>query len=288
MKKIDYRKYSSETIQGIYNLYRKTRNINHILKIYPGSYYNEIISILTFYNLIDKINPCQLSLKDNKIMLISDTHYGSVYDNINYANYAFDFAKKENINTIIHGGDILEGNVNIKEDFIPKKQAEWFIENYPHDKDIKTYALLGNHDYFAIYESPKTHTLLKSREDVELLGFKKIYFNWHGQTVGLQHEIKKYKLCFSFNIHEDLNFRGHSHFYSVRKFDSQEHIFIPSLSDDPVPNRTSVIKDEISLKPGFLISEYFDNYIVTTHYYFDENNINRGHEHVKELIYTRK
>ena len=221
-------------------------------------------------------------------MLISDTHYGSVYDNINYANYAFDFAKKENINTIIHGGDILEGNVNIKEDFIPKKQAEWFIENYPHDKDIKTYALLGNHDYFAIYESPKTHTLLKSREDVELLGFKKIYFNWHGQTVGLQHEIKKYKLCFSFNIHEDLNFRGHSHFYSVRKFDSQEHIFIPSLSDDPVPNRTSVIKDEISLKPGFLISEYFDNYIVTTHYYFDENNINRGHEHVKELIYTRK
>ena len=130
-------------VDGICSLYKKTNDINKVLEICAGFHYNEIISILSASD-IHHIKLCQFSLTDKKVMLISDTHYGSVYDNINYAYYAFDFAKANNIKTILHGGDILEGSVRAKVGYGSEEQAEYFIKNYPHDKDIVTSAILGN------------------------------------------------------------------------------------------------------------------------------------------------
>ena len=281
--KLDYTAYEQFFVEVVCSLYNKTHEINKILEVCPGFHYNEIVSILAASGISD-IELRQFNLKDRKVMLISDTHYGSVYDNIKYAYHAFDFAKANGIKTILHGGDILEGSVRAKVGYGSEDQAEYFIKNYPHDKDIITKAILGNHDYMAISSLNKTMDILESREDINILGFKKIFFDWYGKTIGLQHEVKKYKLCYpAGSFHEDLNFKGHSHAFNIKEYEQQEHICIPALCDDPISINTSLVEDENALKPGFLIAEHCENYIMVTHYFFDNKKINKGKVHANIL-----
>jgi len=54
------------------------------------------------YMEINKIN-------ENKIIIISDTHIGSALENIDYLHIVYEYALKNNIKTILHGGDLLQG-----------------------------------------------------------------------------------------------------------------------------------------------------------------------------------
>lgn len=290
---LDYRRFSNDTLISICNNYKRTKDINLILSNYPGIFYNDVISILTLNNFNKTVEPCQLNISDKKIMLISDTHYGSIYDNVNYAYYALDFAKKHDIKTVFHGGDVLEGNIKdkIRDGLVSKRQAEYFINNYPRDKDIMTHVVLGNHDYLALSESSKAKKILNSRDDIDIMGFKKIFFNWKGVNVGFQHNVKNYKLLFDFNLfpsgHEDLNFLGHSHFFHIKECEAQNYIYIPAMCDDPL-NKTNprFVSYENALKPGFLTVEIFNNYIIITHYYFEDKQIIKSKEHVRVLKNT--
>ena len=288
--RIDYTKYNQIVVDGICNIYRKNHDINGILELFPGFHYNEVVSILVAHGWLHNIELCQFSLTDKKVMFISDTHYGSVYDNINYAYYAFDFAKANGIKTIFHGGDVLEGNAKPREGFTSEKQAEYFIKNYPYDKDIITRTILGNHDLTAVILENKVSEILKARDDIEILGFKKIFFDWESVTVGLQHEIKKYRLCYPRYSQEDIGFKGHSHFYHTKYCYTREDVYIPALSDDPTPYQTARINDEEAKKPGFLVVENYGGYVIVNHYFFDNNNhIIKGNEHslVKKFKKTR-
>ena len=286
---LDYLCYGADTFETVCNLFDQTRDINYVVSQFPEFYYNDILSILAESNrFIGLLDPCELTVDDKKVIFISDTHYGSIYDNPKYADLVFNFAKWNSINTIFHGGDIIEGIIISKRRFDSNEQAEYFLENYPSDKDIITYAILGNHDYMAIRDSQETLNILNSRDDINILGFKKTYFNWKSEIVGLQHEIKKYRLNFPFSS-DGTCFKGHSHCYRVRSFSDLENIYIPALCDDTVARlsqNTPGIKDENALKPGFLVAEHFGDYIVITNYFFNEKSIVKGTEHVKKLIKT--
>ena len=255
-------------------------NIEHIM-LYSilnstGKYNEQLIGTLP-----------QLFLPDDKIIIISDTHFGSKFEKLRYIYEVFEFAKAHGVKTILHGGDIIEGNIKSKKGFSSIKQANYFIEKYPHDDEITTHALFGNHDFLAITRNPEVGEVLKSREDVLPLGYKKAYINLNGTIISLQHEIEDYKLCLPLKG-EYISFKGHSHFYHIReqKQMKNERIFIPALCNDKVYLASTTPKtsfNNANFKPGFLLVEVDDTSINVTNYTFTQNIIIRENEFQKTL-----
>ncbi len=283
----DYKKISDYNVNKICSLFEYSHDINYITKMLPEFEYNMIISVLLSTNMYNNILPnymCQLHINDKMIMLISDTHFGSKYDNILYTYRAIEFAVVQGIKSIYHGGDILHGNPgNSRAKMDCMSQVEFFLEHYPYVKDMITRAIRGNHDYLAIKEKGRIYYDLNSRDDIEILGSKKVFIDWDGMKIGLQHNIEKYKIGFSgIDFHEDFNFKGHSHYFKIRELEYQYHTHIPALCDDPtyLLAKKNEIDDPTVFRPGFLIAEKFNDYILVTNYYFNNNNyIVRGGEH---------
>ena len=255
-------------------------NIDHIMLysiLYStGKYNDKLIGALP-----------QLFIPENKILIMSDTHYGSIFEELRYTYEVFEFAKANGIRIILHGGDIIEGNIKRRRGMSSIKQANYFIERYPYDDGITTHALFGNHDFLAITRNPEVGEVLSSREDVLPLGYKKAYINFNGTIISLQHEIEDYKLCLP-PKGEYISFGGHSHFYHVRdkKRWKNEKIYIPALCNDKVYLASTTPKtsfNDANYKPGFLVAEVDDTSINVTNYSFTSNGIVKQKEFQKTL-----
>ena len=97
---------------------------------------NENISIITT-NLDQEI----------ELMAISDLHIGCTLQRLDSIDKIYNYCVLNNIHTIINCGDLINGsfgNKNIVNDY--EKQIQYFIKNYPYDKNILNYTCLGNHD----------------------------------------------------------------------------------------------------------------------------------------------
>ena len=89
-----------------------------------------------------------------KVALITDTHFGARGDNLHFNEYFFDFwenqffpyLEKNNIDTVIHLGDVMDRRkfVSYK---IAKDFRERFIKRF-HDMNINLYMITGNHDCY--------------------------------------------------------------------------------------------------------------------------------------------
>ena len=271
--------------------FKRTNQIEPLRKSYPSLDYNILYSIIYstgLYNEKLKNQIHQVELKDDKIILISDTHEGSLFDNQYYKYQVFDYAVSNGIKTILHGGDFVQSykrsyvNTTKEKDLV--KQAENFVDYYPFETNIMTYGIYGNHDYHAIIHSKKVRPILESREDIKILGFKKAYILWNGHIISLQHSIDEF--CLNLPIDVDLlSFGGHSHFYHIRKeeYGKCERIYIPAMCDY-IPDPCIIYSIEKKLKtphPGFLTSECYDDYILTTYYSFKNGNIVKENECIK-------
>ena len=265
------------------NCFEENYNFNSLRDNYPLLDYNVLYSILystgkynkEIYNYL-----CQLNIDDSKILFLSDTHYGSIYENMNYTYDVFNFAAANGIHIILHGGDIIEANINQRKRYNIMRQANYFINRYPFDNSINTYALLGNHDYLAISRNEKIRDIMCSRNDINILGFKKAYLKWCGNVISLQHEIEKFKLNLPINA-EYISFKGHSHFYHIseKKNMKNERIYIPAMCNDPVCYTTN----KVLVKPGFLTAEIDGGNIVIINYSFTSGGIVKENEYKKIL-----
>ena len=274
-------------INEVCNCFEENYDFNFLRENYPFLDHNVLYSILystgkygeNIYNCLYQAN-----IDDSKLLIISDTHYGSIYENMNYTYAVFNFAVANGIRVILHGGDIIEANVKQRKGFNVVKQANHFIKIYPFDNSINTYALLGNHDYLAINRNQKIRDILSSRNDVNVLGFKKSYLKWCGNTISLQHEIENFKLNLPIRA-EYISFKGHSHFYHVREKakGKTERIYIPPLCDDPVCCISNPQFRDVIVKPGFLTAEIADDSIVVINYSFTSGEIVKENEFQKVL-----
>ena len=97
--------------------------------------------------------------------------------NPDYGHYMFaaddmlDFYKKTDLlrgkkQVVLSYKDFLSGHVS--GDFIHVCNTD-VLKKYPFDENIKTYALLGNHDYRAINRHPFVRGILSSRDDINIL-----------------------------------------------------------------------------------------------------------------------
>lgn len=278
---------SDKLIIEVCNYFEKNYDFNSLIKKYPFLDSIVLYSILystgkygeNIYNCL-----CQTNIDNNKILIISDTHYGSIYENMNYTYEVFNFATANGIHIILHGGDIIEANVNPRRGYNTIKQADYFINTYPSDNSITTYALFGNHDYLAIEKNEEIKNILSSRNDINILGFKKAYLKWHENIISLQHEIDKFKLNLPTRA-DILSFRGHSHFYHIRepKNGQCEKIYIPPMCDDPVFYLSNPNPEEGIGKPGFLTAEIDGDNIIVICYSFDSSKIVKESEFQKVL-----
>lgn len=275
---------------------------------------NGIISPLEYRNLqnmlirnlkeIEDYFPiCTTSIKDNKVLFISDTHIGSEYESNYFMYNAYNYAVKNNIKTIMHLGDLIEGNIRNRELTYEdaRKQLVKAI-NYVCSYGLNTKLLLGNHD-FSIVNQISYHKLpnlmrefCETNSLLDILGVGRVLLDWNGIKIGLNHKISESFLKFNeTSMNEDLIIKGHSHWYYV--LEEKRVISLPSLStelkdktyhdskslknygyslsqDDPYMNfiKAEFVEEDVLLfeeyteKDGFMVldeSVLFDNSVKT-------------------------
>lgn len=112
-----------------------------------------------------------------KFAIVSDTHLGSSAYNAESLNKFYDLCVDENITTILHAGDLVDGikiyrGQEFEQDYYGfDSQTDFAIKNYPYRKGIYTYAILGNHDYSFISHSDcdPLRLICNEREDIVYL-----------------------------------------------------------------------------------------------------------------------
>lgn len=202
--------------------------------------FNEIFILI--YRAVMPMEEVKITpINESKIIIISDTHIGSIYENLDYLNQVYDYAIKHNVKTILHGGDLLQGpykNVSNKYRDM-ETQINHLLETYPNDNSITNQIIFGNHDYQIIKTNPELQDLI-SRQDFNILGVRKSYFNWQDNLISISHKCPKYKVVIP-NLETLVNFAGHAHKFSLHE---RKGILIPTLSDDT----------KFDSAPGFLVA----------------------------------
>ena len=190
---------------------------------------------------LKKLSP-SIDIDDDKILCISDTHYGLGYENYSYIDLVYEFAKKHGINTIIHGGDFVQGSAAPQKQFYDLdkdrnlmkcdnlyEQITRAYDKYPEDDYINNYLLLGNHDYLMVKKYEELIDFLSSRKDINVLGVKKAYINWRNYLISINHRIPKFNMYIP-RVSSLIKFHGHRHEFNYKT--DCDNVFLPTLSDD--------------------------------------------------------
>ncbi len=211
----------SDLVKKIHGLENKGYLINKIFNEYGVKF---IISDVPVVALQDKVTiPNEAKFT---FLVISDTHLGNIYENIEMLNKVYKYAEDQNIRYIFHLGDMIEGPA--LENQSPARikrldihdQVDFVTRNYPKSDNVTTLYILGNHDYRCLQEGIDISKIISNRRlDMHFLGYKNSQVNIGNRTVLLHHpfnivhdqkyddEIKELYLRPEF----DLVLRGHTH-----------------------------------------------------------------------------
>jgi len=84
-----------------------------------------------------------------KMGVVADTHLGSRSQQLTLLHSAYEIFEKENVNFVVHGGDVIEGALNhaghIYQRFLHSADEfkDYTIEKYPKSKKFKTHVISG-------------------------------------------------------------------------------------------------------------------------------------------------
>ncbi len=216
-------------------------------------------------------------ISEDKLLIISDTHLGSTNENYYYLDLLYNYAINNNINTIIHGGDLMQGTVKplLKDCQDMYNQAKKVINLYPYDDNIKNFILFGNHDFYVFRKTDGLEDLFLDRKDMKILGIKKCYLNWNNYLISISHHLPK---CdFELQRYETLiKFCGHRH--ELHKKDNT--IYLPTLSNDiKYYGRENY--------PGFLEGIIDNNELIINNFIIKDNKIDSKKLYLKKELNER-
>ena len=117
------------------------------------------------------------NLEHIKLLLISDTHLASKYDRLDILRYLYAKAEDNNVNYVLHSGDLTEGLSGRPEQLYELKensytgQRDYVIDKYPKG-DIPTYLISGNHDLWWVRQcgADICRDISNNRDDLIYLG----------------------------------------------------------------------------------------------------------------------
>lgn len=248
---------------------------------------NEILAILNSKSVDPKVLRKQLSTLDlnvDRFIVIADTHIGSTYQDFEFINYVYEYAKKQGITHILHAGDLIQSTIRPTNPKLRNEtvQLNYLVDNYPDIDGITTHILLGNHDFHTLEKDDEYFKVIKSRKDFDILGFKRAYFTWNKYLLNIRHEISHYKLNIP-NVDTELMLCGHRHEFNVHGADK---VMVPCLCDEVKNYGTS-----LSL-PGFIeVYRDKDKLKILAHSFNAENykeKIFSTNDQIVEHAYSRK
>ncbi len=126
----------------------------------------------------ERYNVQQFDGNTARFGVISDTHIGSLYENIEFLHLAYDIFAERGIDTVYHVGDLVDGQHMYRghEYEIHAHGADaqeiYCAKQYPHRHEIVTYVISGNHDTSFWKEAGLdiVAKICSEREDIVYLG----------------------------------------------------------------------------------------------------------------------
>ncbi len=198
-------------------------------------------------------------------LVMSDLHLGRsmnspikrIGERLDLVKRCFDYCTGEGIHTIINGGDFLESVSDIQECSVNQTlaqmhQLDYAIENYPSDKNIITYLVLGNHDFDAynLYGASVVEELNNRRHDIAVMGFGYGRVHVAKDNFLVIHKLKNSSNSDYLREYYSFSLKGHSHKMKYFYGGSNPDIYIPALldQDDELDAFKSVLKITIKLE----------------------------------------
>lgn len=195
----------------------------------------------------------ELESEHPRFIVISDTHFGSIFESIEYLEMVYEYAIKHGIKYIFHCGDLIEG-----EEYYDSGRSKWeyrniylqiehILNDYCYDESIKNIILLGNHDVKSLkVRGIDLNDVLRERSDFISLGYRNGYIKVKDDYIALKHDIKR-MLNPNYSLATSLSFSGHTHQYRC-KFDDKSVRFI-------VPTLSNMRSEKEVVNIGFLVGE---------------------------------
>ena len=172
------------------------------------------------------------SVNTIKVLVISDLHFGNQKERLDLVDRAYNYCIKNNIHLIFCGGDMIDGTFSKGVQKINNiyEQAEYFINNYPYDKNILTFAVGGDHDFSALskYNIDIIEMCDNYRHDIVFGNFNNAIIGIQNDKIQLYHFIKGGTML---KTDAPLVLYGHIHEFNLKMRQNRLDVTLPSLSD---------------------------------------------------------
>lgn len=271
-------------------LYNRLNMLKKAGYYFDRNYFYDGNIIYTLTNPFD-INPKNIiinpgsELEEINLVLISDTHLGSLKDNIKSLDELYNFCIKNNYNIILHAGDFFDGIYNdIKEYKVQGiDQINYGLNNYPFDKNILTFLCLGNHDstFFLEKGIDIKKVIEQRRDDIIPLGhgYGKIMID--NIEIIMKHAIDRIGLHYPKLSTDHIIIKGHSHKYKITNSHNLFTISVPSLSSIKINGALeypSFLTLNLKASENYIESAHIEQYIYLEDNYVraSETNYNLG------------
>lgn len=128
---------------------------------------------------VSKPNIENPKLTHSQICVVSDTHFGNIHQQLHLLNDIYQEAYNRGIKTVIHVGDVVDGNYpnrpeNPRQQFLHgfDEQAGYVVDMYPNIDGLTTYYILGSHDetHYKNGQATLNEWISRCRKDMIFLG----------------------------------------------------------------------------------------------------------------------
>ncbi|MBR6950045.1 MAG: metallophosphoesterase family protein [Bacilli bacterium] len=145
---------------------------------------------------LKKMSPLDGKMIHNQICVVSDTHFGSIHNQLHLLNRVYEECDKRGIKIVLHIGDLVDGNYpnrpeNPRQQFLHgfDEQARYVCDMYPKVDGITTYYILGSHDetHYKNGQSTLSEWIPRCRQDMKYVGQDCGEFNLDGVKIFMDH-----------------------------------------------------------------------------------------------------
>jgi len=256
-------------------LYKRKYYSNGVLLYKPIT---NLSGISEHYSKVDNVIITANNETNFKCIIISDLHFGNELVRLDLIERVYNYCIENKIHIIFCAGDMIDGTFSKGEQKIKDtlEQIEYFIKNYPFDRNILTFCVGGDHDMSSIHSNGQDimEIARNYRHDIIVGGYNNAIINVKNDKINLHHHISG-----GFTKTEDIPLKiyGHYHKYATKMTDGKVlNINVPSLSDINKSLPTAV-EMELEFNKG-----YIRNVNLKQIYFGDKNYI------LNEMCYELK
>lgn len=255
----------------------KTKGVKYSRKYYSdGSIkYNKIKKLKKLNENVNKTIITDNQENKMKFLLISDLHFGNEFENLGLIDRAYNYCIKNRINIILCGGDFIDGSFSKSPQKITDlyDQIEYFIKNYPQDKNILTFGVAGDHDFSTLKRASLDIIEIcnNRRHDIIIGGYNNAEINIKNDKIHLFHNILGGRMH---SAQAPIILCGHLHKYMTQQKNNSLYITLPTLSNinQQMP---SALELDVSFSKGYISSAVIKHlYFGTQDFVLSESEFN--------------